>query len=67
LNKEQQKHLLQAEKTKKSGVVNRGVQTDFRESEAQTDPYTPPYTLPYVGSFPKVLALSKLTWGNIID
>ncbi|CAL8111649.1 unnamed protein product [Orchesella dallaii] len=59
---EDQKKLLQNERTRRSGYVNRSMQTDYRESEAQTDPYSPPYFLPYPGAYPKLLALVKLTW-----
>lgn len=44
--------------------VSRGVQTDYRESEAQTEPYTPEFRLPYPNAYPKVLALIKMTWGK---
>ena len=38
------------------------VQTVFRESEAQTDPYTPDYIIPEGGTQePEVLTLSSLT------
>ncbi|KPP69376.1 protein MAATS1-like [Scleropages formosus] len=39
-----------------------GVQTDYRESEAQTDPYTPDYVI-RPGSAPELLTLATLTWG----
>jgi len=39
------------------------VQTMYRESEAQTDPYTPAYQLKK-GDKPEVLALKHLTWGQ---
>lgn len=37
------------------------VQTDYRESEAQTDPYTPKHILK-VGENPEILALTHLKW-----
>ncbi|BHF82762.1 Cilia- and flagella-associated protein 91 [Sparganum proliferum] len=43
--------------------VNRSVQTIYRDSEAQTDPYSPPYTVK-VGDIPEVLSLSTLTYGH---
>ncbi|KAL4656997.1 protein MAATS1 [Arapaima gigas] len=39
------------------------VQTDYRESEAQTDPYTPDYVI-RSGSTPELLTLATLTWGR---
>ena len=40
-----------------------GVQTDYRESEAQTDPYRPEYML-QLGTTPsELLQLVTLTWG----
>ncbi|XP_066562990.1 cilia- and flagella-associated protein 91 isoform X2 [Amia ocellicauda] len=42
---------------------NVAVQTDYRDSEAQTDPYTPQYvTRP--GSAPELLTLATLTWSR---
>lgn len=38
------------------------VQTDYRDSEAQTDPYTPDYVVK-AGEQPAVLSLSNLTYG----
>ena len=37
-------------------------QSDYRESEAQTDPYTPDYTV-RPGSAPELLTLVSLAWG----
>lgn len=54
----------QGEEIHPSGIRNRtvGVQTDYRESETQTDPYTPAYrVLP--GSNPEILTLGTLAWG----
>eukprot|EP01047_Picozoa_sp_COSAG01_P007569 COSAG01_NODE_289_length_19391_cov_119.323122_5_plen_649_part_00 len=39
-----------------------GTQSDYRESEAQTDPYTPDYTV-RPGSAPELLTLVSLAWG----
>ncbi|KAJ3413697.1 Cilia- and flagella-associated protein 91 [Chytridiales sp. JEL 0842] len=39
------------------------VQTIYRESEAQTDPYSPEYVLPAGQQPPELLALATLTWG----
>ena len=39
------------------------VQTDYRDSEAQTDPYTPDYVVK-AGEQPAVLSLSNLTYGE---
>uniref|UniRef100_A0A667X026 Cilia- and flagella-associated protein 91 n=1 Tax=Myripristis murdjan TaxID=586833 RepID=A0A667X026_9TELE len=44
--------------------VSVGVQTDYRDSEAQTDPYGPGYVI-RPGSAPsELLALATLTWGR---
>ena len=37
-------------------------QTDYRDSEAQTDPYTPEYVV-RPGSAPELLTLATLSWG----
>ena len=39
------------------------VQSDFRESETQTDPYTPAYVVPPDAPEPEVLTLTALTYG----
>ena len=39
------------------------VQTDYRDSEAQTEPYSPDYVL-RPGSQPELLTLSKLTYSK---
>lgn len=62
---EEKKKILQTQRTQRSGFISRGMQTDLRETETQTDPYSPPYKLPYPGAYPKVLALAKLTWGRM--
>ncbi|XP_055072320.2 cilia- and flagella-associated protein 91 isoform X1 [Misgurnus anguillicaudatus] len=41
-----------------------GVQTDYRESETQTDPYTPDYVLRPGTAPPELLTLATLTWGR---
>ena len=38
------------------------IQTDYRESEVQTDPYTPDFIVPE-GKEPEVMALAGLKWG----
>lgn len=41
-----------------------GVQTDYRENEAQTEPYSPEYVV-YPGTTPaELLQLAALTWGR---
>ncbi|XP_040451739.1 cilia- and flagella-associated protein 91 isoform X2 [Falco naumanni] len=40
-----------------------GTQTDYRDGEAQTDPYSPEYVIPS-GSVPELLTLATLTWGR---
>ncbi|XP_073165474.1 cilia- and flagella-associated protein 91 isoform X3 [Lepidochelys kempii] len=40
-----------------------GTQTDYRDGEAQTDPYSPEYVVP-LGSIPELLTLAILTWGR---
>ena len=41
------------------------VQTDYRDSEAQTDPYTPEYVV-RPGSAPELLTLATLSFGKKI-
>ncbi|XP_062862513.1 cilia- and flagella-associated protein 91 isoform X2 [Trichomycterus rosablanca] len=41
-----------------------GVQTDYRDSEAQTDPYSPEYTLRPGTAPPELLTLATFTWGR---
>lgn len=43
-----------------------GVQTDYRDSEVQTEPYSPEYVL-RPGSQPELLTLSKLTHGESVS
>ncbi|NXL94756.1 CFA91 protein, partial [Alectura lathami] len=40
-----------------------GTQTNYRDGEAQTDPYSPEYVVPS-GSVPELLTLATLTWGR---
>ncbi|KAM4684261.1 LOW QUALITY PROTEIN: cilia- and flagella-associated protein 91 [Amazona ochrocephala] len=40
-----------------------GTQTDYRDGEAQTDPYSPEYVV-RSGSVPELLTLATLTWGR---
>ncbi|KAL8202516.1 UNVERIFIED_CONTAM: hypothetical protein K2H54_015962 [Gekko kuhli] len=40
-----------------------GTQTDYRDGEAQTDPYSPEYVVSS-GSIPELLTLATLTWGR---
>ena len=60
--------LLQAEGEAAAGATSAaaarsvGTQTDYRDSEAQTDPYTPEYVI-RPGEQPELLTLTKLTWG----
>ena len=42
---------------------NVSVQTDFRDSEAQTDPYSPEYVIK-PGSMPELLTLATLCYGK---
>uniref|UniRef100_A0A3P8ZHK7 Cilia- and flagella-associated protein 91 n=1 Tax=Esox lucius TaxID=8010 RepID=A0A3P8ZHK7_ESOLU len=41
-----------------------GIQTDFRDSEAQTDPYTPEYVVRPGSAPPELLTLATLSWGR---
>ncbi|XP_017568957.1 cilia- and flagella-associated protein 91 [Pygocentrus nattereri] len=41
-----------------------GVQTDYRDSETQTEPYSPGYTLRPGTAPPELLTLATLTWGH---
>nr|XP_020645247.1 protein MAATS1 isoform X1 [Pogona vitticeps]XP_020645248.1 protein MAATS1 isoform X1 [Pogona vitticeps] len=55
----------QATKDKPAYLISRtvGTQTDYRDGEAQTDPYSPEYVVPS-GSIPELLTLATLTWGR---
>ena len=54
----EQHHLLSSTRTR-----NVMVQTDYRDSEAQTDPYSPEYVV-RPGSQPELLTLTSLTYGK---
>ncbi|KAG7330867.1 hypothetical protein KOW79_004836 [Hemibagrus wyckioides] len=41
-----------------------GVQTDYRESETQTDPYSPEYILQPGAAIPEILTLATFSWGH---
>ncbi|KAJ8013175.1 hypothetical protein DPEC_G00050550 [Dallia pectoralis] len=41
-----------------------GVQTDYRDSEAQTDPYSPEYVVRPGSASPELLTLATLSWGR---
>lgn len=41
-----------------------GTQTDYRDGEAQTDPYSPEYIV-RSGSVPEILTLATLSWGEL--
>ena len=53
-----QSHLLSSAPTR--SVM---VQTDYRESETQTDPYSPDYVV-RPGSQPEILTITSLTYGK---
>ncbi|XP_056649479.1 cilia- and flagella-associated protein 91 isoform X2 [Monodelphis domestica] len=44
-------------------VHTQGTQTDYRDSETQTDPYTPEYVV-CQETIPEILTLATLTWGR---
>lgn len=44
--------------------VSVGVQTDYRESETQTDPYSPEYVIKPGTTPSELLTLAALTWGR---
>ncbi|XP_074070688.1 cilia- and flagella-associated protein 91 [Macrotis lagotis] len=46
-----------------AAVHTQGTQTDYRDSETQTDPYTPEY-LVCQDTIPEILTLANLTWGR---
>ncbi|XP_060733143.1 cilia- and flagella-associated protein 91-like [Tachysurus vachellii] len=41
-----------------------GIQTDYRESEAQTDPFSPEYKLHPGADIPEILSLATFSWGH---
>ncbi|XP_060786401.1 cilia- and flagella-associated protein 91-like [Neoarius graeffei] len=53
-----------SEWTESSFQCTVGVQTDYRDSETQTDPYTPEYFLRPGAATPEILTLTTLTWGH---
>ena len=55
--------LVPVEEVPEPAVKDAGMQTMYRESEAQTTPYTPAYTVPD-GSAPEILLLKGLTYEN---
>ncbi|CAH8532006.1 unnamed protein product [Schistosoma turkestanicum] len=58
-------NITQEELTPKPPVyVSRHVQTMYRDSEAQTDPYSPPYVIINPGENPEVLKLTSFTYGH---
>ena len=42
------------------------IQTDYRDSETQTDPYTPEYVV-RPGSQPELLTLATLSYGTVLN
>ena len=54
----EQQQLLSGARTR-----NVMIQTDYRDSEAQTDPYSPEYVV-RPGSQPELLTLASLTYGT---
>ncbi|XP_036602131.1 cilia- and flagella-associated protein 91 [Trichosurus vulpecula] len=53
-----------AKKQPKIALVHtQGTQTDYRDSETQTDPYTPEYIV-CQDTIPEILTLATLTWGR---
>lgn len=53
-----------AEHSEQSTHFTVGVQTDYRESETQTDPYSPEYTVQPGRTPSELLQLATLTWGR---
>lgn len=53
-----------AEHSEQSTHFTVGVQTDYRESETQTDPYSPEYTVQPGRTPSELLQLATLTWGK---
>ncbi|XP_077202407.1 cilia- and flagella-associated protein 91 isoform X2 [Paroedura picta] len=56
-------HAMPSEKPAYLVSQTVGTQTDYRDSEAQTDPYSPEYVVSS-GSIPELLTLATLTWGR---
>jgi len=59
----QQENIDQNEMIEEPKTRTVEVQTMYRESEAQTDPYTPNYQVKE-GDNPEILTLAHLTYGN---
>ena len=51
-----------AERAPSPATKNAMVQTDYRDSETQTDPYSPEYVI-RPGSQPELLTLATLSYG----
>lgn len=45
--------------------ISVATQTDYRESEAQTDPWDPPFIIRKVFKDPEVLCLKNFSYGNV--
>lgn len=56
-------HMKDVERAPTPATRTVEVQTDYRDSEAQTDPYTPEYVV-RPGSQPELLTLSSLLYGE---
>ena len=54
---------LRVERAPTPATKNIMTQTDYRDSEAQTDPYTPEYVV-RPGSAPELLTLATLSYGK---
>lgn len=61
--KEEESQAKEEEKHIEPKTKNALIQTDFRESEAQTDPYTPDYVI-REGENPEVFSLKHLKYGQ---
>ncbi|GIX76694.1 cilia-and flagella-associated protein 91 [Caerostris extrusa] len=44
--------------------ISRATQTDYRESETQTDPWDPPFHVTKIKGEPEILSLKKFSYGN---
>nr|XP_056704341.1 cilia- and flagella-associated protein 91 [Euleptes europaea] len=56
-------HTMPGERPSYLNSQTVGTQTDYRDNEAQTDPYSPEYVVSS-GSIPELLTLATLTWGR---
>ncbi|KAM5125526.1 cilia- and flagella-associated protein 91 [Mantella aurantiaca] len=56
-------HSPWPERARTPSVRTVSIQTDYRDSEAQTDPYSPEFVV-RPGSVPEILMLANLTWGR---